>query len=81
MTAPHDDAALKNMSPEALRSIVQWQTNALDSIRDGVLITDAQDPDQALSYANAAFEKMTGYTAAEIAGTNCPISAGARHRP
>ena len=76
MTALRDEAALREMTSEALSAVVQWQTNALDSIRDGVLITDAQDPDQALSYANAAFEKMTGYTAAEIAGTNCRFLQG-----
>ena len=76
MTALRDEAALREMSSEVLRAAVQWQANALDSIRDGVLITDAQDPDQALSYANAAFEKMTGYTAAEIAGTNCRFLQG-----
>ena len=76
MTALRDEVALREMTSEALSAVVQWQSNALDSIRDGVLITDAQDPNQALSYANVAFEKMTGYTAAEIAGTNCRFLQG-----
>ena len=75
-SALRDEAVLNKMNTEALRSAVRWQSSALDSIRDGVLITDAQDPDQALSYANAAFEHMTGYTAAEIAGTNCRFLQG-----
>ena len=81
LTARYDDAVLKTMSAEALRAAVRWQTSALDSIRDGVLITDAKHSDLPLSYANAAFERMTGYTAKEIEGTNCRFLQGSDTDP
>ena len=76
MTAFHDEAVLNSMNARALRSTVRWQTSALDAIRDGVLITDVGDADQPLLYANAAFERMTGYTAAEIEGKDCRFLQG-----
>jgi len=75
-TGRRDEAALNNMNVEALRSTVQWQSNALNAIRDGVLIADARQPDNPVSYVNAAFERMTGYAAADITGKNCRFLQG-----
>ena len=43
----------------------------LESSPNGIIITDAQKPDNPITYCNAAFEKMTGYTQDEILGRNC----------
>jgi len=39
--------------------------------RDGIVITDPNQPDNPLVFVNAAFEKMTGYNANECIGKNC----------
>jgi len=49
---------------------------AVAESRDGVAIADARLPDLPLIYVNAAFEAMTGYTAAEVLGTNCRFLQG-----
>jgi PAS domain S-box-containing protein len=43
---------------------------AIHSSSNGIVITDAQHPDNPAVYVNASFETMTGYTAAEVIGRN-----------
>lgn len=43
----------------------------LDQMGSAVVITDARAPDQPICYVNAAFERMTGYSAREAIGRNC----------
>jgi len=38
---------------------------------NGIVITDATAPDNPIIYVNPAFERMTGYSAAEFIGRNC----------
>ena len=49
---------------------------AIQAVSQGILITDASQPDDPIIYSNLGFEKMTGYTAAEIAGKNCRFLRG-----
>ena len=47
-------------------------------------IVDAQAPDQPIVYVNAIFELQTGYTLAEVKGSNCRFlqtPPGAPHAP
>jgi diguanylate cyclase (GGDEF)-like protein/PAS domain S-box-containing protein len=44
---------------------------AVESADNGILIADARLPDVPAVYVNRAFEKMTGYAAAEIIGSAC----------
>ncbi len=44
---------------------------AVESADNGILIADARLPGLPAVYVNRAFEKMSGYTAAEIIGTAC----------
>jgi hypothetical protein len=37
----------------------------------GVTVADATQPDMPLIYVNPAFESMTGFSAADVVGTNC----------
>ncbi len=46
---------------------------ALDTIAEGAIITDAE---RRIIYANAAFETITGYAAAEIIGRSCSFLQG-----
>ncbi|WP_161571071.1 PAS domain S-box protein [Granulicella sibirica] len=47
-----------------------------DSVPVGISIADATLPDEPLVYVNSAFEKMTGYRAAEVYGRNCRFLQG-----
>lgn len=61
---------------DALRSRdrqLQLMQMAVDHASNGVVITDAQQPDHPVVYANPGFERMTGYAASEIVGQNCRL--------
>jgi PAS domain S-box-containing protein len=42
----------------------------------GIVIADATRPDHPLTFVNAAFEELTGYSAAECLGRNCRFLQG-----
>ncbi len=44
---------------------------AIEACGNGVVITDALNSDHPVIYVNPAFERMTGYTLAEVKGINC----------
>jgi len=44
---------------------------------DGIVVCDARAPDHPAVYVNAAFERMTGYAAAELIGRNLRLLQGA----
>lgn len=46
---------------------------AVESSTDGIVITDAQHPDNVMVYVNTAYEKITGYDSDELLGQNCRI--------
>jgi PAS domain S-box-containing protein len=43
---------------------------ALESIEQGILITDGRMPDQSIVYANPAFARITGYALDDLVGRN-----------
>ena len=49
----------------------------LASAPEGIALVDAQAPDQPVVYANEAFERLTGYAAAELVGRNLRLLQGA----
>jgi diguanylate cyclase (GGDEF)-like protein/PAS domain S-box-containing protein len=49
---------------------------AIQSSSNGVVISDARQPDMPVIFVNRAFERMTGYTAAETLGRNCRFMQG-----
>lgn len=49
---------------------------AVESARNGVVITDPNRPDNPIIYSNPAFTEITGYTAEEILGKNCRFLQG-----
>jgi len=49
---------------------------------NGIITTDATAPDNPIIYVNPAFERITGYSAAEAIGRNCRfLQAGDRDQP
>jgi diguanylate cyclase (GGDEF)-like protein/PAS domain S-box-containing protein len=50
---------------------------SLEASYNGTLICDARSPDLPIIYANAAFERITGYSAREVLGRNCRFLQGA----
>ena len=44
---------------------------AVESLAQGMVITDPRLPDNPIIFINKGFEKMTGYSASEIVGKNC----------
>jgi len=53
---------------------------AIESARNGIVITDPRLPDNPIVYSNQAFSDMTGYTLAEIVGKNCRFLQGHEHQ-
>jgi PAS domain S-box-containing protein len=49
---------------------------AIAAIAQGLVITDATQPDNPIISVNPAFEQMTGYARAEILGRNCRVLQG-----
>jgi two-component system, sensor histidine kinase len=49
---------------------------AVDSARNGVVITDPTLPDNPIIYTNPAFTEISGYSADEILGHNCRFLQG-----
>jgi PAS domain S-box-containing protein len=48
----------------------------LDTCVNGVTLSDPDQPDNPIVYANQAFERITGYGQAEIVGRNCRFLQG-----
>lgn len=49
---------------------------ALAATAEGITIADARLPDMPLIYANAGFERLTGYPVADVIGSNCRFLQG-----
>lgn len=49
---------------------------AVRSSVNGVIITDATDPENPIVYVNPAFERTTGFSAEEVLGNNCRFLQG-----
>ncbi len=49
---------------------------ALASSAEGITISDPGQPDNPLIYANAGFERLTGYSVTEVLGKNCRFLQG-----
>ncbi len=61
---------------QALADQLALKDRALDVAAEGVTIADARLPDRPLIYANEGFERVTGYSVAEVLGRNCRFLQG-----
>ena len=50
---------------------LRLRDRAIRAVAQGILITDATQPDNPIIYASPGFEQLTGYTASEVVGRNC----------
>ncbi|ACC80931.1 PAS domain S-box protein [Nostoc punctiforme] len=50
---------------------LRLRERALAATSNGIIIADARLPYNPIIYVNCAFEKITGYTAADVIGQNC----------
>lgn len=58
------------------RAQLELKDRALAATFEGITIADACLPDNPLIYANAGFERLTGYPASEVLGRNCRFLQG-----
>jgi diguanylate cyclase (GGDEF)-like protein/PAS domain S-box-containing protein len=63
-------------SQREARARTQLLERAVESSSSAIVITDAQAADYPILFANAAFERITGYGLAETLGRNCRFLQG-----
>ena len=79
--APHPAVRtwLTTVGAQLAQYLLRWETQqtlldhdrALAAARDGVVIADATQPGFPILYVNEGFERLTGYTEAEMLGRSC----------
>ncbi|MFC6939629.1 PAS domain-containing protein [Salinirubellus sp. GCM10025818] len=74
---PTTQLVVRDVTDERRRSErLLLYARTLESASQGVTIADARRDDEPIVYANPAFERITGYDAAEILGRNCRFLQG-----
>jgi PAS domain S-box-containing protein len=60
---------------------IRVRDRAIASSTNGIILTDAVQPDNPIIFVNPAFERLTGYTAEEAVGKNCRFLQGPETDP
>ncbi|MBD2111775.1 MULTISPECIES: response regulator [Cyanophyceae] len=68
-----------DLERQRLRETLRLQERAIAASSNGIVITDARQPDNPVIYVNPAFERITSYAAAEALGRNCRFLQGGKH--
>jgi two-component system cell cycle sensor histidine kinase/response regulator CckA len=55
---------------------LQLRDRAIQTVSQGIIITDPKQPDNPIIYASTGFERITGYAADEAIGRNCRFLRG-----
>lgn len=55
---------------------LKLRDRAIQEVSQGILITDASQPDHPIIYASAGFSRMTGYETGDVLGRNCRLLQG-----
>lgn len=74
----HTSARLSQTIDEVARlaSALSLRQRAIEASANAMVITRAEAPDFVIDYVNPAFERITGYAAAEVIGRNCRFLQG-----
>jgi sigma-B regulation protein RsbU (phosphoserine phosphatase) len=73
---PADAAPAKRLDSERAQAQLELKDRALAASAEGITIADASLPDNPLIYANAGFERLTGYSVIDVLGRNCRFLQG-----
>jgi PAS domain S-box-containing protein len=65
-----------DLERQRLQETLHLQERAIAASSNGIVITDARQPDNPVIYVNPAFERITSYSAAEALGRNCRFLQG-----
>jgi phosphoserine phosphatase RsbU/P len=71
-----DAAGAKQPKATEFKTQLELRDRALSATSEGVTIADARLPDNPIIYANAGFERLTGYSIEEVLGRNCRFLQG-----
>ncbi|MBD1915017.1 MULTISPECIES: response regulator [Cyanophyceae] len=63
---------------QRLEETLRLQERAIAASSNGIIITDARQPNNPVIYVNPAFERITSYTEAEALGRNCRFLQGGK---
>lgn len=76
MSAAKHSPVAASLDTRRVGAQLELKNRALASSAEGITIADASLPDNPLIYANAGFERLTGYRSAEVIGRNCRFLQG-----
>jgi PAS domain S-box-containing protein len=76
LPAPWLDVPANGLSAPGVEAGLPLFRQALEAVGEGIVITDRRQPDNPILYVNPAFERITGYSAAEVLGRNCRFLRG-----
>jgi PAS domain S-box-containing protein len=74
------EAAERRLRRDA-EATVRLHERCFSAIAQGLLITDPNQPENPLVYVSPAFERITGYSPAEVLGRNCRFLQGKETDP
>jgi two-component system cell cycle sensor histidine kinase/response regulator CckA len=66
---------------KAAETEMRLMKSAVDSIGEGIVVTDARKTANPIIYTNTAFENLSGYAFEEVKGQNCRFMQGAETNP
>lgn len=69
-------ASAKLLDSQRVQAQLELKDRALAASAEGITIADARLPDNPLIYANAGFERLTGYSVSDVLGRNCRFLQG-----
>ena len=76
-----ESSAAARLHERTLADQLALKDRALDVAAEGITIADARLPDRPLIYVNEGFERVTGYSVAEVLGRNCRFLQGPASDP
>jgi len=73
---------LEKLSPDQQQKMLNLLAEAANATVEGIVISDALQPDNPIIYVNEGFVQLTGYSKSEVLGRNCRFLQGAdTHSP